>query len=145
MNHSSSETSQPFSTPESVVREMYKAVSGPERGIDMKLQQLVFAPDARLIRMGLDEQGQPWRQIMNIEEYVENTREFLESTDFYEYETKAQTVLCPPFAHILSEYEAKHDPAAGELILSGVNSIQCLYDGQRWWVYQLTWNHQALD
>ena len=41
------------------------------------------------------------------------------------------------------EYEARDDREDGELILSGVNSIQCLNDGSRWWVYQLNWNHRA--
>lgn len=137
------EKEQDFSTLDSVIGAMYEAVSGPERGIDMALQRQVFSPDARLIRMGLGEDGKPWRKTMTINEYVEDAGEYLQSTDFYEYETGQQVVLCPPFAHVLSEYEAKGDPDSDDLILSGVNSIQCLHDGQRWWIYQLTWNHRA--
>ncbi len=143
MNDNSIQTERDFSTLDSLVRAMYESVSGPGRGIDMELQKLVFAPDARMIRMGLDEDRQPWRKTMSISEYVEDTREFLESTDFYEYETGRQTMMCPPFAHIFSEYEARHHPDSDELILSGVNSIQCFNDGRRWWVFQLTWNHRA--
>ncbi len=50
---------------------------------------------------------------------------------------------CPPFAYVLSEYEAKTDPDSDELFLSGVNSIQCLFDGQRWWVNLMMWNQRV--
>jgi hypothetical protein len=29
------------------------------------------------------------------------------------------------------------------LLLSGVNSIQCVFDGEQWWVVQLLWNHHV--
>lgn len=136
-------TKRDFSTLDSVINAMYESVSGPERGIDLELQRLVFSPDARLIRMGLDDDGRTWRKTMTVDEYIEDTRDFLMSNDFFEIETRRQVVHCPPFAHVLSEYEARHDPAGDELILSGVNSIQCLNDGSRWWVFQLSWNHRA--
>ena len=127
----------------SVIEAMYRAVSGPGRGLDMELERQVFAPDARLIRMGVDEHGELWRQVMTLEDYEEDTRAFFASSDFYEYETARQVVHCPPFAHVLSEYEGKRDPASEELLLSGVNSIQCLFDGNRWWICQVSWNHRA--
>ena len=130
-----------FSSLDPLIEAMYRSVSGPERGLDMALQSRVFAPDARLIRCGVSEDGQPWRQDMSLEDYEEDTRDFLQSTDFYEYETSREVMHCRPFAYVLSRYEAKNDLESQELLLSGVNSIQCLFDGQRWWVRQLTWNH----
>lgn len=144
MKHTATSISnQQFDSLGDLVEAMYRSVSGPARGIDMDLQRQVFMPDARLIRTGVGEDGKVWRQEMSIEDYEEDTQNFLASTDFYEYETARQVMHCPPFAYVLSEYEAKADLASDELILSGVNSIQCLFDGTRWWVQQLTWNHRA--
>jgi hypothetical protein len=35
------------------------------------------------------------------------------------------------------------NPDSDELLLSGVNSIQCVFDGDQWWVAQLLWNHHV--
>ena len=79
---------------------------------------------------------------MSLGDYEADTREFLASTDFYEIETSKTVVHCPPFAYVFSEYEAKTDPLSDDLLLSGVNSIQCVHDGSRWWIYQMMWNHR---
>ena len=136
-------SSQQFDNLDALIEAMYRSVSGPERGIDMDLQSQVFLPNARLIRTGLGQDGQVWRQDMSISDYEEDTQNFLASTDFYEIETARKVMHCAPFAYVLSAYEAKADPASEKLILSGVNNIQCLFDGARWWVQQLTWNHHA--
>lgn len=133
---------QQFDSLDALIEAMYRAVSGPDRGLDIDLERQVFTPDVRLMRCGLDERGKPWRQDMSLSDYEENTREFLANTDFYEIETSKTVVHCPPFAYVLSEYEAKTDPASDELLLSGVNSIQCLHDGERWWICQMMWNHR---
>jgi hypothetical protein len=80
---------------------------------------------------------------MSVDDYQENTRELLGSGNFYEYETARKVTHCPPFAYVLSEYEAKDNPDSDELLLSGVNSIQCVFDGDQWWVAQLLWNHHV--
>ena len=141
MSHSTAEEEE-FATIGSVMDAMYRAVSGPKRGLDIELERRVFTPDARLIRTGLNEDGTPWRQIMTIDEYEEDVREFLNSVDFYEYETNRTVMHCQPFAYVLSEYEAKNDLDSEEVIFGGVNSAQCLYDGRRWWINQLTWNRR---
>lgn len=132
-----------FNSLEQLMGAMYQSVSGPTRGLDMQLQRQVFAPDARLTRTGLSDDGSVWRQDMNLEEYEADTRDFLASTDFYEIEIDQKIMHSPPFAYVLSEYVARENPASEALILAGVNSVQCLFDGARWWVTQLTWNHRA--
>ncbi len=129
-----------FDSLDALIDAMYRSVSGPG-GLDKELQRQVFAPGARMIRTGLGKDGQIWRTDMSVADYEENTREFLESTVFYEYETARKITHCPPFAYVLSEYEAKSDLDSDELLLSGVNSIQCLFDGKQWQVTQLLWNH----
>ena len=140
MNRSSSAKAT-FETLDALIDAMYQSVSGPEPGLDTELQQRVFAPGARMIRTGLNPDGSPWRTDMSVEDYEENTRDFLRSTVFYEYETARKVTHCPPFAYVLSEYEAKNDLDSDELLLSGVNSLQCLFDGNGWQVTQLLWNH----
>ena len=132
-----------FETLDALIDAMYRSVSGPEPGLDVELQRQVFAPQARMIRTGLNKNGTPWRTDMSVSDYEENTREFLSSMVFYEYETARKVTHCPPYAYVLSEYEAKSDLESDELLLSGVNSIQCLYDGNRWQVTQLLWNHHS--
>lgn len=142
MSRSASEH-QVFDTLDALIDAMYRSVSGPEPGLDMELQQRVFAPKARMIRTGIGDDGQLWRTDMSVEDYEENTREFLKFTVFFEYETARKVTHCPPFAYVLSEYEAKSDLDSDALLLSGVNSIQCYFDGTKWQVTQLLWNHHS--
>lgn len=132
-----------FGSLDALIGAMYRAVSGPERGLDLETERRIFAPGARLIRCGIDEAGKPWRKDMSLVEYEADTREFLANTDFYEYETSKTVVHCPPFAYVFSDYEAKNSPDSDELMFSGVNSIQCFHDGTRWWIYQMMWNRCA--
>lgn len=125
-----------------LITAMYRSVSGPKGGLDMEMERRIFTPDARLIRTGLDEDGKPWRKVMSLEDFEEDTRDFLASTDFYEYETARTVIDCRPFAYVLSEYEARTDLDSDELFLSGVNSIQCLFDGTRWWIHTMMWNQR---
>jgi hypothetical protein len=134
-------TPEPFDGLDGLIGAMYRSVSGPRGAIDARLQGLVFTPQARLIRTGVGEDGEIWRKEMSVADYEESTREFFASRDFYEYETARQIKECAPFAYVLSEYEAKGHPESDEIILRGVNSIQCFFDGQRWWVNHLIWNH----
>ena len=131
-----------FSSLDTLIDSMYQAVSGPDRGLDVELEHQVFTPDARLIRCGLDGDGRPWRKDMSLADFEEDTRDFLASQDFYEYEIRKVVTHCKPFAYVHSEYEAKSDPASDELMFGGVNSIQCLWDGSRWWIYQMMWNQR---
>jgi hypothetical protein len=118
-------SNHPFASMDSVIEAMYRSVSGPEPGLDTETLQRIFLPQARMIRTGLGDDGKVWRTEMSVDDYQENTRELL------------------PFAYVLSEYEAKDNPDSDELLLSGVNSIQCVFDGDQWWVAQLLWNHHV--
>lgn len=132
-----------FETLDGLIEAMYGAVSGPAGPIDARLQRNTYTPGARLIRTSVGEDGFPKKLEMTIDDYLENTRDFFSKNDFYECETTRTVVHCPPFAYVLSEYEGRTSPESDELVLSGVNSIQCFNDGKRWWVSQLIWNHHA--
>ena len=134
-----------FESLDALITAMYDTVSDAREGLDMELERQIFTPDARLIRTGLNEDGTPWRKVMTIDDFEADTRDFLASTDFYEYETARTVIDCTPFAYVLSEYEAKTDLESDELYLSGVNSIQCLFDGTRWWIHTMMWNQRRKD
>ena len=132
-----------FRTLDSIIDALYQSVSGPNRELDMALQRQIFGPDARLTRTGIGPDGRPWQRHMDLDAYEADTLEFFASTDFYEYETAREAMLAAPFAYVLSEYAAKSDPLSEEILLSGVNSLQCRFDGNRWWIERLLWNHRA--
>ena len=50
------------------------------------------------------------------------------------------------FGHIVqvfSTYEARHDPADPKPFLRGINSLQLLFDGTRWWVVTIFWEAES--
>ena len=65
------------------------------------------------------------------------------STDFYEVEIARQEFRFGDIAHVLSAYEARTAPApAGKVLRRGVNSIQLMHDGERWWILSTIWDNE---
>jgi hypothetical protein len=46
--------------------------------------------------------------------------------------------------HVLSAYDLSRTPG-GKPFVRGVNSIDLLYDGSRWWVLSIAWNNEGPD
>src|SRR5581483_11983940 len=65
-----------------VVDAMYAMVSGPAGPRDWSRQGEVFHPEARQMRTGVDEMGQPWIRIMGPAAYRADTAPFFAANDF---------------------------------------------------------------
>ena len=48
-----------------------------------------------------------------------------------------------PIAHAFSTYETRHAPEDAKPLQRGINSIQLMNDGKRWWILTIFW--QAED
>jgi hypothetical protein len=57
---------------------------------------------------------------------------------FVETDLAPTTEMFGQVAHVFSTYEARHAPA-DKPFMRGVNSIQLVHDGKRWYVLNLVW------
>ena len=82
-------------------------------------------------------------RVSSIEDYVARTTAAIESgalTAFTERELSRRTEVFADVAQVFSSYERSAD--AGE-VRRGINSMQLVKDGDRWWVVSLSWTDET--
>ena len=125
-----------------VVDAMYAMVSGPAGPRDWSRQGEVFHSEARQMRTGVDEMGQPWIRIMHPRAYQADTAAFFAVNDFFEIEIARRIDVLGNMAHVWSLYEARHAPADTTPERRGINSIQLYNDGAGWRIISMIWDNE---
>jgi hypothetical protein len=77
--------------------------------------------------------------VLTVDEYIERASAFFEKDGFYERESARQTEMFGQIAHAFSTYESRHARGDAKPFQRGINSIQLMNDGKRWWVVTIFW------
>ena len=126
---------------DSVIKAMYETISGPKgQPRQWERDRALHHPKALLIP-AKQAKGGPASGVFSFDEFVASRGPFLEQNDFYEIEIARKEFRFGVIAHALSFYEARKAPG-GELLRRGVNSIQLMHDGERWWVMSVLWDNE---
>lgn len=131
-------------TMDSIVASVYDVISGPagqKRNWD-RFRSL-FAPGARLIPTGRRQTGEVGSRVLTPEEYITRSSPLLEQNGFFEREVSRRMERFGNIAHIFSTYESRHKADDEKPFARGINSIQLMNDGKRWWIVTIFW--QAED
>ena len=132
------------SSPDAILTALYDVISGPagqKRNWDRF--RTLFAPGARLIPTGRAQTGEFRARVLDAEGYVERSAPLVEGSGFYEREIARRTERFGNILHAFSTYESRRkadDPAP---FMRGINSIQLLYDGTRWWIVTVFWQAES--
>lgn len=116
------------------------AVSGPADK-DRNCLRDVMLPEARLIPVSKHSDGTIAPRILSLDEYIDAMRK-RGSEIFYERQIKVKSETYGPIAHLWSTYEVRPTPD-GKAEMRGINSIQAVFDGQRWRVIEITWHAET--
>lgn len=125
---------------DAIVLALYDVISGAageERDWD-RFRSLMY-PGAVLLP-AFPEQGEGPAP-MTVEEFVESSREYTEEEGFFERELARSVQRYGPVANVFSTYESRNEPDA-EPFVRGINSIQLVHDGDRWWVAHIAWTDE---
>ena len=126
---------------DSVIKAMYETISGPKgQPRQWERDRALHHPKALLIP-ARQATGGPAEGVFSFDEFVATRAPFFDANDFYEIEIARKEFRFGAIAHVLSFYEARKAPG-GELLRRGVNSIQLLHDGVRWWVMSVLWDNE---
>lgn len=126
-----------------VVDAMYAMISGPKGPRDWTLQAEIFHPQARQMRTGLAEDGQPWIKIMGPGDYSADVAPFFEANDFYEVEIGRRIDEFGNMAQVWSAYEARSALGDATPERRGINSIQLYREaGGRWRIVSMIWDNE---
>ena len=125
---------------DNLVNALYASISG-EKGEprDWDKFKKLFAKDAKLIPTGEDSLGNVILGVWTPEQYIQRANDWLMENGFYENEIHRVTETFGNITHIFSTYESRYSRHDEKPFSRGINSIQLLNDGKRWWVVNIYW------
>jgi hypothetical protein len=126
-----------------IIRAMYESISGKAgEPRQWDRDRALHHPKALLIP-ARQASGGPGAGVFDMDGFVASRGPFLEANDFYEVEIGRREFRFGAIANVLSSYEARTAPApAGKVLRKGVNSIQLMHDGERWWIMSTLWDNE---
>jgi hypothetical protein len=125
---------------DSIIAAVYDVISGPAgKKRDWDRMRSLFVPGARLIPTGPRQTGGYGSRVLTVDEYIERSSGFFEKEGFFEREAARKTEQFGRIAHAFSTYESRHAPDDAKPFQRGINSIQLMHDGKRWWIVTIFW------
>lgn len=125
---------------DSIIAALYDVISGPAgKKRDWDRMRSLFVPGARLIPSGQRPGGGYGYRVGTVEDYITRSAPVLESRGFFETEVARHTDAFGNIAHVFSTYDSRHKAEDAKPFARGINSIQLLNDGKRWWIVTVFW------
>lgn len=131
-------------TLESTINTLYKVISG-EKGVerDWELFKYLFMSNAKLIpTIKNKENGLFQVRYMSPDDYINSSKDWLVENGFFEKEIHRKVETYGNIAQVFSTYESFKSNADKKPFMRGINSIQLLNDGERWWIINIYWTQE---
>ncbi|NNK87393.1 MAG: hypothetical protein HKO90_03850 [Flavobacteriaceae bacterium] len=128
---------------DAIIENLYDVISG-EKGEprDWDLFRQLFYSDAKLIPSGPNQEGLVNARFMTPDDYVEGAAKWLLDNGFFEREIHRVTQSFGSLTHVFSTYEAFRSDKDEKPFMRGINSIQLMNDGERWWIINIYWTQE---
>ena len=131
-------------TLDAILAAVYDSISGAKgKARNWDRFRSLFVPGARLIPTFKNRAGDFVTRVLTPDEFVESSGKFMEEQGFFEHGIANHVEQFANIAHAFSVYEGRHDTTDAKPFVRGINSIQLMNDGKRWWVVTIFW--QAED
>ncbi|RPG31342.1 MAG: hypothetical protein CBB72_012440 [Muricauda sp. TMED12] len=129
---------------ETTINTLYGVISG-EKGEDRnwELFRYLFHPNAKMVASGKNRVGLIAARFITDDEYIELSGQMLVENGFYEEELNRVTEQFGSLAHVLSTYQSFHSKKDIEPFMRGINSIQLMFDTERWWIINIYWTQET--
>lgn len=133
-------------TLDSTIENLYAVISG-EKGEarDWELMRYLFHPDAKLIPSGKNEAGGYQARYITVDEYISTSGNWLIENGFFEKEIHREVNTFGNITQAFSTYESFRSEADELPFARGINSIQLLNTGERWWIINIYWIQESAD
>jgi len=133
---------------EAIVTSLYDVISGDiGEARDWDRFRSLFHPElGQLVPLRPNVRAGTWSaQAMDPEGYAVQARNWTQTTAFWEKEISNKVEHFGGLAHVWSTYEGFNKKDAKEPFVRGINSIQLMNDGKRWWVLTVAWDAERDD
>ena len=129
---------------DAILAAVYDSISGAKgKTRNWDRFRSLFVPGARLIPTFKRPTGEFTTRVLTPDEFIASSRKFMEEQGFFERGIANHVETFGNIAQVFSVYEGRHDTADPKPFVRGINSIQLMNDGKRWWVVTIFW--QAED
>jgi hypothetical protein len=126
---------------DAILAAIYEVISGPAGDRDWNRFRSLFLPQARFTEAGKNPDGSTVIFSWGVEEFIRDAKTVFAKDPFYEKAIVNKPDTYGNMAQVFSSYESRH--SAGEKPFQrGINSIQLLNDGKRWWVLSILWDSE---
>jgi hypothetical protein len=134
---------------DAIINAAYDGISGPAgKKRDWDRERSLFLSGARLIPTAMEagrNDVELTPQFLDVAAYIARVEPYFESNGFFEKEIARRTEQAGQIAHVWSTYESRHNEDDPEPFMRGINSIQLFYDGARWWIVNIYWQHETAE
>ncbi len=125
---------------DAIIAAVYDVISGPAGAPrDWERMRSLFAPEGRMAAVGMRPDGSFPLRMMTPDDYIARNTKAFATTGFFETELARRVETFGQVAHVFSTYEARHAANDAKPFMRGINSIQLVHDGKRWYVLSLLW------
>jgi hypothetical protein len=132
---------------DAIIKSVYDVISG-DAGVKRNWDRFrtLFYPGARMIPTGKNPNtGKASGRDDAPEDYIKSSGPYLEEKGFHEREIGRRVEQFGNIAHVFSTYESKNKLSDAKPFMRGINSIQLLNDGKRWWVLTIAWSQETAE
>jgi hypothetical protein len=119
-----------------LIKALDAAVSGPGNKDRACLRQLLL-PQARLTPIAKAPDGSFSPRILTVDDWIAAVAK-RGSDPMYEVQVKVKSETYGHFAHLWSTYEIR-PTQDGKATVTGINSVQAVFDGTQWHVLSVLW------
>jgi cell pole-organizing protein PopZ len=127
-------------TVDGIVAALYDVISGTAgQPRDWDRMRSLFAPEGRLMAVGARPEGAYALRAMSVDDYITRNSKAFATMGFFEREAARSTETFGQIVHVFSTYESRHARGDAEPFQRGINSIQLVNDGKRWWIVNVLW------
>ncbi|HLG12989.1 MAG TPA: hypothetical protein VJH03_00475 [Blastocatellia bacterium] len=125
---------------DSIIAALYDVISGPAgKKRDWDRMRSLFATGARLIPTVATSDGGFTARMLTVEDYITRSGDMLEKNGFFEREVARRSESFGRIAQVFSTYESRRTAEDKTPFARGINSIQLMNDGKRWWIVTVFW------
>lgn len=125
---------------DAILGALYDVISGPAgKQRDWDRFRSLFAPGARLIPTGRRPDGSHAMRVLTPEDYIRTAGPNLERNGFFEREIGRTVEEFGGMVHAFSAYDSRRAANDAQPFARGINSIQLVNDGTRWWIVTVLW------
>ena len=136
--------SKNVATLDSTIETLYSVISG-DKDVkrDWDLFKHLFHKDAKLIPTGKTKDGKTVAKYMTPDDYIKSSGKWLVENGFHEVEINRKVETFGNITQVFSTYKSFKSKDDTEPFMRGINSIQLMNDGKRWWIINIYWMQES--